>query len=450
MKIPRLGVMILISLSMASGVFAVDLKNRSTSSTGQFVIYCDDRDVRARIASFVEETKGRVLGLLRERDDWDYPVVMTVDRVASDKEKAGVFLRLIQTVGGGKVEMTVRVGDDLSSIFLQKHVIRAVLLELAYRDRAIPNGKPVLEPPWWLVEGMIESFRRRDGQLNADVFKDITDSSGLPSLQKLVTQPPLVIRGKVSVRNRAGALCLLEALLSLPNGPENLARLVKEWPEVGMDQMGALARHFPVLAESEKSLAKWWSLQFARFANSERWQGLTLEATDKELSDALKLQIVIDKKGTSQTYSIADFAKFESLPGAIQSLRASQVRLIALSTKSNPLFRPVIGDYERIVSSLIAGKTKEVAQKIAETEIYRKSLVERMAMIKDYLNWYEATNPQAVEGVFDDLIREIDASLPPPLPPVDPRISKYLDSFEKEFEPVKPDGLIPANGTPNQ
>ena len=45
---------------------AVDLKNRSTSRSGQFIVYCDDRDVRGRVVSSVEEVKGEMLRILQE------------------------------------------------------------------------------------------------------------------------------------------------------------------------------------------------------------------------------------------------------------------------------------------------------------------------------------------------------------------------------------------------
>jgi hypothetical protein len=438
MKTPRIGVVALLALGFFGTAQGADLKNRSTSASGQFVIYCDNRDLRSRLTIFVEETKERVLRLMNERDSWDYPIILTVDPVEPEKNEAGVTLSLIHNPGGGKVEMNVRIGDDPASIFLQKHVIRAVLMEMGYRNREIQPGKPLVEAPWWLVEGIIQSFRRRDGDLNADVFKSIADHSKLPPLDKFVSQPPLLLRGAGGDVDRACAMCLVEALLSLPNGPQNLARFVHEWPSVSNDPMGALAHHFPVLAESEKSLAKWWSLQIARFADSERWQGLSLEDSDKQLAEILSLRIIVDKTGRTENYAFADFEKFAKLPGAKQALIAAQIRLVGLSPRVNPLFRPIVADYEKIASLMIAGKTKGLAAKITETDSYRKKLFERMTLINDYMNWFEATQPIARTGVFDDYLRAVKERQPKPPKPVDPRITEYLDSLEKEFEPVVP------------
>ena len=444
MNLPRLGVLVAAAFTMLGSLTGAELKNRSTSASGQFVIYCDDRDLRGRLNIFVEETKERVLRIMRERDDWNLPIIMTVDAAVPDKFEPGVKLSVIQNPGGGKVEMSVRIGDDPARIFLQKHVIRAVLIEMAYRERAVVSGKPIVDAPWWLVEGLIQSFRRRDGELNSDVFKSIADRSKLPALEPFVTHPPLLLGGSSGEVDRACAMCLVEALLSLPNGPENLARLVREWPESSADPMGALAHHFPVLAESEKSLAKWWTLQLARFADSERWQGLTLDDSDKELANIVTLQIAVDKTGRTEKFALADFQKFIGMPGAKQTLRAAQVRIVTFSARANPLFRPVVTDYEQAISLLVAGKTKDVAARIAAAEDYRKKLTERMTLITDYLNWYEATQVTGRNGVFDNYIRAVKDAEPKPPKPADPRIVEYLDSLEKEFEPFNP--LEPAPG----
>jgi hypothetical protein len=61
-----------------------------------------------------------------------------------------------------------------------------------------------------------------------------------------------------------------------------------------------------------------------------------------------------------------------------------------------------------------------------------------MTLINDYMNWFEATQPIARTGVFDDYLRAVKERQPKPPKPVDPRITEYLDSLEKEFEPVVP------------
>ena len=44
-----------------------------------------------------------------------------------------------------------------------------------------------------------------------------------------------------------------------------------------------LAAQFPTLAGSSQSLAKWWALQIARFATSDKWQGMSIAETAQVL-----------------------------------------------------------------------------------------------------------------------------------------------------------------------
>src|SRR5215510_12076202 len=50
----------------------------STSPSRQFVIFGADAKVRGAISGLAEQTKTNLLGLLRQRDDWQTPVVVNL------------------------------------------------------------------------------------------------------------------------------------------------------------------------------------------------------------------------------------------------------------------------------------------------------------------------------------------------------------------------------------
>ncbi len=422
---------------------AVDLKNRSTSRTGQFIVYCDDREVRSRVVSSVEEVKADLLRILQAPDEWDYPIIISIDRAEPGKPESPVTLQLTNTLAGPKIDIGVRIGNDPARVFLQRHIVRALLLEMAYRDRAnLRPGERYTEPPWWLAEGFLQAIRRRTDDGGKDIFKSIVNTDKLPELEKFLLHRPTLLDTPAGTVDSACALCLVEALLMLPNGAQNMTRFIRRSPEAVADPLATLAVQFPALSGSPQSLAKWWALQIARYANADRWQGMSLADTEKELAMVLTIEIPIDKAGNTQKFDLQHFADFVKLKEARGPLMVARVKVAALAARAHPLYRPVISEYEEICSQLSVKKTKGLSERIASIEQYRMALVQRMGQISDYLNWYEATQAEgSVEAFQQYLQRAREAAAPPPPPPPNPKVASYLDSLEKDFQPILPNTL---------
>jgi hypothetical protein len=436
-------------LQAAVSCFAVDLRHRSVSSSGQFVIYCDDRNARGRIATFAEETKAEVLRALHENDDWKFPIVLSIEPEPDPQTQAApITTRLVSTIAGPKVDVAVRIPDDPSRVFLQRHIIHALLLDMAYRDRPpIKGGEHYAEPPWWLVEGMLQSIRSHIGMRDPDIFKSIVNTEKLPALDKLLGQPPLHLDTAAGAVDRACALGLVEALARLPAGQANLGRFIRAWPDAGGDSLTLLTKHFPALGASSQSLAKWWTLQLAALGKSDTWRGLSPVEADTELAALLTLEISAGKPPRNERFALRDFESYIRLPGARPALRIAQVKLATLGTKAHILFQPIVAEYEEACALLATGKTKGIAERLDKAERFRASVLQRHGMIADYLNWYEATQTPGSTGEFDRYLRAVeshDAKQRQPAPPADPSIAEYLDTLEQEFAPLRPN-MIPGD-----
>ncbi len=428
--------------ALRTAAFAVDLRHRSVSGSGQFVVYCDDRDARGRIVSFVEDVKGQLLRVLHDRDEWKIPIVISIE---PEGEPSSVSSTLVNTVAGPKVDVVVRLGDDPAKILFQRHIVHVLLLEIAYRDRPpLRGGEHFALPPWWLTEGLLQDMRAHAGMRDPDIFKSIVNTEKLPSFEKLLTQPPLQLDTAAGAVDRASAFALTTALLNMSAGPANLGRFLRAWPDGSRDPLTLLARHFPMLGDSPQSLAKWWTLQLAQLGKSETLRGLSAAEADAELAALLAFDITSGKPPVSQHYVLADFEKYIKLPGARPALRLAQVKISMLSSRAHVLYRPILKEYEELCGLLASGKTSGVADRIARAERFRASALQRSEMIADYLNWYEATQTPGSTGQFDRYLRAVedrDAKKRQPAAPVDPRIAEYLDALEQEFAPLRPNML---------
>jgi hypothetical protein len=421
-------------------VQGVDLRNRSTSTSGQFTVYCDDRTLRWRVVSFVEETKREVLTVLKDQDRWRIPVVVSLELKATPTTGKGpVRLHWVPTTVGPKIDIQVTVGEDPAAVHLQKHIIRAVLLEIAYRQHQ--EATQVIEPPWWLVEGILHAMYQRTYGPDSDLFQSIVKAEHLPQVDRLVSAPPMELGETGKIVDRACAYALVQALLEMPEGSANLTRFISTWSTSRGDALAHLRKHFPAAAESDEALAKWWSLQLARFSAANRFRALNVSESEVELGKLLDFEVPMDKSGKFQRFPIRQYERFQKLPAARGVLQAQGAMVAALGARVHALYRPFIMEYSRIYSLLAEGKGgKKTGEELDRLELDRIQLLQQMQKITDYLNWYEATQIPQGTSPFESFLRlaKRDEQIPEPVPEPSILISEYLNALEAEFRTSDP------------
>src|SRR5262249_28398592 len=129
----------------------------STSPSRQFVIYGADAKVRGAISGLAEQTKTNLLGLLRQRDDWQTPVVINLQSQQSNlPELPPADLRISQTGFGIKLQLDLTIFKDVDVALVERELLRAILLEMVYRKQPhITAGAVLVEPPDWLIDGAL-------------------------------------------------------------------------------------------------------------------------------------------------------------------------------------------------------------------------------------------------------------------------------------------------------
>lgn len=423
-----------IVMAAMARVEAVEVPARSISSSKQFIIYCNDGPIRARVTGFTEEVKADVLRLLNESDRWKFPIVIRIDRAQASVE-APVTLQFFETPDGATLQMQVRIGGDPSALNLQKQIVRALLLEISYRDRGgVRSGEAYIEPPWWLVDGAVHTFQRRDLGIESDLFKRLVEANRLPSIQEFLALKGGQLGATAEAIDAACAMCFVQLLIEQPGGRANLGRFVRNWPERHADPAAAIAKDFPMLGESPGALQKWWTVGVARFAAANRHEGLSAEETERELAALLQFELEINKAGEKKTFHVREFEEFMKAPARKAMMMDRQAALIALSTRANAMLRPVVADYEQIFSALVRGKTRGLERRLEHLERYRDAVLRRTSEIADYLNWFEATQFGTRSDAFESFLKaansvskeEAEHTVPAP-------IAEYLDQLQQEF-----------------
>lgn len=428
-------------LGGAATLRGADLLPKSFSRSKQFVVYAAEGAVRGGVGSVAEETKAGVLAALGLPDRWKLPIVVDLRYPDASLPNARPPSRLIlgQTGAGLKVELDLLLGDAGRDNRIRDELVRAILLELAYRDyAALPAGQSYNPPPPWLVEGISAYLENEENGVSATLFAALLPASQTLSLEEFLNRNPAALDSTSRAVYRAYAFTLVRLLVQdLPGGKAGLASYIHDLPGLGMESergAGGLRSHFPELASTPDSLDKWWSLSLARVAASDQYRAFTPEETDRRLTEALTFQAPATTAGKDpKTCAISDYRDVIALKDRRRILQPMQQTLLELSARASPLLRPMVEEYQLIVAEMIRGKAGGLDERLSRLGAQRAEALTRKASIDDYLNWYEATQLKTASGAFDSYFRaarQVKAAQQARRPDA---ISTYLDGLELEF-----------------
>jgi hypothetical protein len=415
------------------------LRQRSVSRSHQFFVYAGDPNARAAIAMDAEDVKDKFLQMLDTDDQWKRPIVINVMPAnAADPTVPVSTVQVINTEEGFKVELNVVLGDDPRQAHFPEQLVRAILLEYAYRNQPqlVAAGVTYAEPPPWLVDGITTLTADTDpdtAQDNSDLFRSLIVSGKTPTLALFLSENPATLDDPSHELYSACSMSLVRLLIELPNGRHLLQNFIRHWPGPNADPEAELLKAFPALDSGSQSLEKWWTLGLASLSAADRYQGLSLAETSDQLDALLKFDVTIDKSGKTKNFSLDQYAEYSKAPGAQAALNALCERLLGLEAQCNPLMREVVGAYQTLVVQLVHHDSHSLKGQLAALADYRVKLIDHMDQIADYLNWYEATQRTHASGSFDEYVRTANELEKAEDTPRTDRISKYLDSVEAQF-----------------
>ncbi|HRH97444.1 MAG TPA: hypothetical protein PLB55_16000, partial [Prosthecobacter sp.] len=119
-------------------------------------------------------------------------------------------------------------------------------------------------------------------------------------------------------------------------------------------------------------------------------------------------------------------------PDRVAILNFNVASLRALELRVSILFRPVVTGYLAAVVDLQAGKTKDMDKRLATLHAFALVAYQKSVAVRDYLDWFEASESSRLSGKFDDYLN-LPATIQKELPERTDPISKYLDAIDKEF-----------------
>jgi hypothetical protein len=426
----RVGLLVCSILACAQAVVAAP-SERSISNSRQFLVFGSDVHLRGAVCDLAERTKGDLLRLLAQRDEWVTPIVLNAQYPqANFPERPHAALSFAQTGFGLKLQLDLTIASDVSQPEVRRELLRVILIEIMYRTRtSLPAGNAYVPPPDWLLDGVLPEQSRGGGELIGILGARVAGRTVLPLKDFLRQRPEAIDRPGRSLYG-AYSFALVDLLIHSPEGRAGLTRFIADIPSASDDPMANLGSHFPELSNAT-SAENAWSLHIARLAIRQPFQLLGAEETEQKLDELLTLRL--SEASSERKYQLEEFSKLVRNGRSKIALTQCSRDLSVLATRANPIYRPIIYEYARIVTLLAHGRVKGTAERLARLSTSRKGVIATRRAIDDYINWFEATKSPGPSGAFADYLRAAESAAEPGARRRD-SISVYLDVLEAQFQ----------------
>lgn len=429
----------------------------------QVRVISDSPEVRAAFINYTDAIQRNFRQMMHETDqDWSSPLEVHVSGSSNDVV-AGVTAVIpaeikLHADGTFQFEVYVRQHNRYDETQVRQKFIELMLYEIMVRPfvgqpEAFQGKK--LDPPYWVIRGIETLLQYRANGRPSELFAGIVSARKVLPLEEILTQEARESPDPVTdAIFSASAAALVATLIDQETGggPENLkaylADLTSPETQRSGDPGALLRRHFPRLRGSAGALEKWWSLQVASMGQLQALEFYSVGKTEALIDQALSISIPADpakEQGKlrrllprasprgpylGRLHDYENFLDYEKAPQALQECRDN---LRNLSFKAFPLYHGLILRYERAAARLMDEKPRGVKKELEQIDLERLGIREAMSRVNDYMNFMEATQAEGRSDAYRHY-REMKLKLEREgVPPRDDRISKYLDSLEREF-----------------
>ena len=331
-------------------------------------------------------------------------------------------LRFSQTGAGLKLQVDLTIGDQINRARIERQLLRAVLLEMIYRrETDLAEGTAYVEPPNWLIEGLLALEPGRD---RAAMAEALAVSAPKIPLRDFLQLRPESLDAATRELYPAYSFALLQFLVDTSDGEARLGRYIDNLSRASNDAFADLATCFPNLKEPD--VARIWQSHLNRLTSGANYQLLTFVETETELAAILRnLTVEIGME-------FEQLVERKLAPGERERVMQLNSNLLALGARSHPVLRPIVQQYQQIAAQIVTRKNRHASQRLANLKALRLKLVARMDQIDDYLNWFEATQAQTSSGLFEDYFKASSEIENRSARRNDP-LSAYLDMLERQF-----------------
>ncbi|WAC19339.1 hypothetical protein OVA24_19105 [Luteolibacter sp. SL250] len=411
----------------------------AVSRSGLFRVTGGDGGARGTMALLADQTREELRALTEEKGEEQVVMPIRILLSGNPGEPAPprpVVMELFFNDQAFDLRVRAHMGRGVGREQFASVLTSALIYERTLRTRKPNESEKEFNVPPWLVEGLREATAWRLKQADRRHYESLFRRGGIYKMDQLfsVTGPAeeqMDTAMKLAFRVSSGALVM--ALLEQPMGKEGFRAFLTEVAGYQGEMPVLLRKHFPELNLSENSLEKWWALQMANKGAAPLSDSLSIAETEAGLEEALRFHFrspegVVTEKPISAWQELSDLQPKER----IDAIKPAQDAIWRLSYRSFPSYRPLLVEYQEVLTSMERWETEKVPERLASLEQSRELMRAKGERAVDFLDWFEITRARNPSGVFDDYLRLKERLQERKHVRTDP-MSEYLDRMDELF-----------------
>lgn len=401
------------------------------------------------IATKADEIKGHVNKLLGMDSDWKFSISIRLLGSPSDPPRPNPIRTRISIIGHEpNLQIRIYPGGGIDVDKLSNAIITMLLYERALRDMRADALPESINMPLWLVTGIQQAVLWKTGRADRRLYRNLFERAEMLSPEEIIaTEHAWNLDASTRQVYEVSCGVLMMSLINRPGGLVQLRELVVDSIMENGSPKEIIASHFYELGIDANLLNKWWALELAALSLPRATEALTPMETEEQLCEALTIMEYDEVTATPRPVSADDVYALTALPDWQKQMRPCVDRLMDLSQRCFPGYRPIVTEYCRAIAELLNGASPDAVQNILlPLRELRSAYVATSIRGRDYLDWYEITHlgrsNKAGFQSYMDAMRLLRRESPGP----DTHISRYLADIETlytlkpgaSFKPIAP------------
>ncbi len=407
---------------------------------GKVTVIGSKQVIRGGIASIVEEIREDMNKLVGQAGrNLKIPMIIHLYGKEGDAErKRSVISKIAQVEGEYQLSLQIHLAKGVDLKKLRYHVMELLLYErgLSEGQKVAPGERLLVKP--WLIVGMLEALDIKADNADKGVYKAQLPYFKILPLDQVLSATESkwrAMEGRQPLAFRAISGALVSALLRQPDGRPNMAKYLVAVATYKGEMENLMRLHFPGMNHSKNSLNKWVDLEMAELGTQRTSDVFSILETDKRLENSLTLNYS-DENKVMITVGIDDYQKILKLEPAerFSAVARAKAEIGRLSYRCFPVYRPLLVEYEAILTEVITGKDKGITTRLKNLKDSRSKYISAGKRVRDYLDWYYITQSNEVSGNFKaymELLETIEKEKS--YPDKKDSIQRYLDSVQEIF-----------------